>query len=212
MENFIAGNVRRYREANTWTQEELAVAAGISERTVQRTERGEHSSLDTLKALAAAFDVDIEDLRKPPPLTEQEKEAEKALSRYEVIRLERIARGADLSRIVGGVHLMSINCDGLDDDVKEDAVAEFRQILTDWADIWTGLDATAHRDAEKYLQNQLESLGRLDLVVTGARRFLPFKSIRDGSPSTWDVACVSVSKESEPRFFWLHDKTQPIRL
>lgn len=48
-----------------WTQEQLAVVSGLSTRTIQRIERGEAASAESLKALAAAFDVDFQTLREP---------------------------------------------------------------------------------------------------------------------------------------------------
>ena len=50
--------VRRCREERCWSQDHLAEAAGVSLRTVQRVERGDSVSKDTLMALAAAFDID----------------------------------------------------------------------------------------------------------------------------------------------------------
>ena len=50
------------RRVRHWTQEDLAAASGLSGRTVQRVETNCRSSLATSRALAAAFDVKIEDL------------------------------------------------------------------------------------------------------------------------------------------------------
>ena len=47
------------RRDKFWTQEDLAAASGVSTRTIQRIERGDGGSLETWKALAAAFDVDV---------------------------------------------------------------------------------------------------------------------------------------------------------
>ena len=47
------------RRDNFWTQEDLAAASGVSTRTIQRIERSGGGSLETWKALAAAFDVDV---------------------------------------------------------------------------------------------------------------------------------------------------------
>ena len=47
------------RRDNFWTQEDLAAASGVSARTIQRIEGGIGGSLETWKALAAAFDVDV---------------------------------------------------------------------------------------------------------------------------------------------------------
>lgn len=51
--------IRRWREERHWSQEYLAEVAGIGVRTVQRIERGEQASRDSLMALAAAFNVEV---------------------------------------------------------------------------------------------------------------------------------------------------------
>ena len=57
--------VQTLRLKNGWTQEQLATVSGVSVRTIQRIERGEAASADSLKALAAAFDVDFQALKEP---------------------------------------------------------------------------------------------------------------------------------------------------
>src|SRR3954468_24938712 len=50
------------RTRRSWSQEELATAAGLNLRTVQRIESGGVASLQSRKALASAFDVDVHEL------------------------------------------------------------------------------------------------------------------------------------------------------
>lgn len=50
------------RRDKHWTQEDLAAASGVSARTIQRIERSGGGSLETWKALAAAFDVNVRTL------------------------------------------------------------------------------------------------------------------------------------------------------
>lgn len=57
-----AQKIRQWREDRCWSQEHLADAAGVSLRTVQRLEKGDSVSRDTIRALAAAFDVDAASL------------------------------------------------------------------------------------------------------------------------------------------------------
>jgi len=54
-----AGKIKRWREERHWSQEHLADLAGLGLRTVQRIENGEAASQDSLKALAAAYGVDV---------------------------------------------------------------------------------------------------------------------------------------------------------
>jgi transcriptional regulator with XRE-family HTH domain len=46
-----------------WSQEQLATISGLSDRTIQRAERGETPSLETVRALAASFDLSSAQLR-----------------------------------------------------------------------------------------------------------------------------------------------------
>ena len=55
--------IKQVREARAWTQEQLAAAAGIEARTVQRVEKDLTKGPETLQAIAGAFDVDLENLR-----------------------------------------------------------------------------------------------------------------------------------------------------
>lgn len=57
--------VQTLRLKKGWTQEQLALVSGLSVRTIQRIEKGEAASVDSLKALAAAFDIDFLDLKEP---------------------------------------------------------------------------------------------------------------------------------------------------
>ena len=50
------------RNRRSWSQEELATAAGLNLRTIQRIESDGVASLQSRKALAAAFDVDVTEL------------------------------------------------------------------------------------------------------------------------------------------------------
>jgi transcriptional regulator with XRE-family HTH domain len=54
-----AQKIKRWREERHWSQEHLADLAGIGLRTLQRIETGEAASQESLKALAAAYNVDV---------------------------------------------------------------------------------------------------------------------------------------------------------
>ena len=50
------------RNRRSWSQEELATAAGLNLRTIQRIESDGVASLQSRKALASAFDMDVHEL------------------------------------------------------------------------------------------------------------------------------------------------------
>lgn len=56
--------VKKLRKQHQWSQDELAILSGLSIRTIQRVESGQSASLETLKSLAAVFDVEVSVLTK----------------------------------------------------------------------------------------------------------------------------------------------------
>lgn len=57
--------IQKLRLQRGWSQEQLAEISGLSVRTVQRLERGQPGSLESLKALAAVFEIDLNRLKEP---------------------------------------------------------------------------------------------------------------------------------------------------
>src|SRR5262245_57470735 len=58
--------LRHLRRALGWTQLELALRAGVSERTVRSAERGRPIRRDFLDYLAGALGVDLRELAREP--------------------------------------------------------------------------------------------------------------------------------------------------
>lgn len=65
--------IQKLRLQRGWSQEQLATISGLSTRTIQRIEGGQQPSLETLKTLAAIFEIDVSQLteqdHKDMPLT-----------------------------------------------------------------------------------------------------------------------------------------------
>ena len=57
--------IQKLRLRRGWSQEQLAELSGLSVRTVQRLERGQPASMESLKALGAAFEIDFSHLKEP---------------------------------------------------------------------------------------------------------------------------------------------------
>ena len=60
--------VQKLRLKHGWSQQQLAESAGLSVRTVQRIEAGHPASTESLKSLAAVFEVDFATLNPEPPM------------------------------------------------------------------------------------------------------------------------------------------------
>lgn len=54
--------IRKLRLRRAWSQEQLAQFSGLNIRTIQRIERGQKASLESLKSLAAVFEVELDKL------------------------------------------------------------------------------------------------------------------------------------------------------
>ncbi|MBZ8140827.1 XRE family transcriptional regulator [Rubrivivax gelatinosus] len=54
--------VQKLRIQRGWSQQQLAELSGLSVRTVQRIERGQPASAETLKSLASVFEIDFSEL------------------------------------------------------------------------------------------------------------------------------------------------------
>lgn len=61
--------IRKLRLDNGWSQEQLAEMAGVSSRTIQRSETGCDVSHETIKCLAAVFEIDFNYLRQETNMT-----------------------------------------------------------------------------------------------------------------------------------------------
>lgn len=55
--------VQKLRLQRGWSQQQLAELSGLSVRTVQRIEGGQNATAESLKSLAAVFEVDFQELR-----------------------------------------------------------------------------------------------------------------------------------------------------
>ena len=59
--------VRKLRLQRAWSQDHLAQLSGLSIRTIQRIERGQKAGLESMKALAAVFEIPLADLQQQEP-------------------------------------------------------------------------------------------------------------------------------------------------
>lgn len=66
--------VRKLRLKRGWSQNQLAEMAGVTTRTIQRIEQGHRASLETCKALASVFEVDLSLLQPEDEIMQNETE------------------------------------------------------------------------------------------------------------------------------------------
>jgi transcriptional regulator with XRE-family HTH domain len=198
MNEIMAKNIRRTRELRSWTQQHLAEAAGITDRTVQRAEAGQPISAEALQAIAGAFNVAVDDLRRDVDAEQFAAEAKKVTDPYVVVHLQKADSSADLARYLGsGAHM--IRCT-VNDDAAQDAATEFEQELKELVDIWGDLEPVQRREAAKTAFAHVERLRSLGLVVTvGSHECRLWIDRKQYLPAQCMV--VLVAPTAEPKLF-----------
>ena len=86
--------IQKLRLQRGWSQEQLATISGLSTRTIQRLERGQPASLETMNTLAAVFEVDLSQLTdqkeaEMPNYVASHTEAEEAIAFAKVRRIKK---------------------------------------------------------------------------------------------------------------------------
>lgn len=66
--------VKKMRLERHWSQDQLAEMSGLSIRTIQRIENGGNAGLESLKSLAAVFEINIADSDKNEEIEQMRKE------------------------------------------------------------------------------------------------------------------------------------------
>ncbi len=81
--------IQKLRLQRGWSQQQLAELSGISVRTIQRIERGQGASAESLKSLAAVFEIDFSSLHSESNMnTSQGVSPEEALALRQVRKLK----------------------------------------------------------------------------------------------------------------------------
>ena len=69
-------DIKKMRLERHWSQDQLSDMSGLSIRTIQRIENGENAGLESLKSLAAVFEINITDSDKTKEMEQIRKEEE----------------------------------------------------------------------------------------------------------------------------------------
>jgi len=228
MNEAVAVNIRLLRHEHSWTQEHLADATGLNPRTIQRAERGEGASVDTLMAVAAAFNVTVAVLQQDMlgnlasqfgvkkdeltpelvqrKLAEHQKEIE---AKYILVPVARIAAPAAFKMLVG-VHALNVESMPTISEEAQDLVAELKELLQDYVDVANDIGPVSQRETEKEafaLVQRLEALACAASIGAMPRRL----QSADGKKTTLTFAYLVVTKADEVKDCVAIERGQPIQ-
>ena len=184
----IGNVIKEARSKKAWTQEHLAQAAGVTERTIQRLERGEVPAKDTLLGVALALGIEIEQLT-----TEPKKEKDKPIGKF--VLLPQIITGKDAIDITWGAHLGEYDHPQLFGN-EASVVGGFLEYLKDSGEIGPeiGINYKIESSTSHEQLLQVQSLG---FLVFGGSRIVHFTS--DSEKKTrMTMATVIVVRKDDP--------------
>lgn len=71
--SYRSAQIKEARTSRAWSQEQLAKMAGLDVRTIQRMEKGEPASFESLKSVASVLKVNVSDLLNEKKAEEEKK-------------------------------------------------------------------------------------------------------------------------------------------
>lgn len=144
----IAAGVVNFRKQAGWKQITLAHEAGVTERTVQRVERGEKVDEETLRRIGRALRLTESAFVGPryiPTEDETIASVEKALRDIRVVDIQVFSQARDFDAILS-VHGHLID-DSAAPECLGDEFAGFKDMLQDWGDIYSEIPHSGKLDA-----------------------------------------------------------------
>ena len=164
---YIASQCKFLRKMLSLTQENLADAAGVTVRTIQKVESGRHMpDIQTLRSIAGGVGFDVAMFNKPSPEQEkrQQEEMERSLRRTILVPTSPIKKANDFYSRNREWHAVIINTEA----VEADDALKLTVAISEWMDDLDGIWAisTASQRLEyatsiAALCQELEGLGYL---------------------------------------------------
>lgn len=154
--------VKSQRETNKWTQATLAEIAKVTERTIQRVERGLPSSFDTRRAISGAFgfkDLDTFDKPLPFPNSEKWQAFEQELEQNTVlIPVTKIDEGRTLRFMVEGAGSSATTEIGKISVEAQEAFAQLVDYLRDYNEIRHDYSMSERLEVDKHIDELIKTI------------------------------------------------------
>lgn len=198
----VAGIVKAKRGMNQWTQATLAEIARVTERTVQRVENDEPSSLDTRRALARAFGYEVDFFERPLPFPNinkfraREEELEKATL---VVPIILIRDGRTLRTMTEQAECSAAEEVG---DVSVNAREAFASVvdyLRDYNDISDVYSVSQRLDVDRDIDALLKKIDEARATVGAGVRHARIRAKSDApdlQPVDWTIIIFVLSEKN----------------
>jgi DNA-binding XRE family transcriptional regulator len=174
----IRNNVRKLRWERKWTQWQLAQISRLSQRTIQRIERGARMGVTAELALASAFEVEIFELYAGAPPGKGGETEPGAAKTFQI--LKRLVSGAAVLDIIEETEVVSFDArvsgderskveDFLQNTSMQSKVEDFLQHMGVWKVAGQEVEPTARVKVQQVFQSKLDELDACGVYVFGGR-------------------------------------------
>ena len=162
----IGSTVAALRGLMEMKQITLAYEAGVSERTLQRLERGEKVDEETLKSVAKALKLPEETffvLRYIPTPEEAAAEVKRAMENHQIIEIRPFAAARDFDPVLRGHGWLfdDRNCG----DTAAREIAEFRDLVEDWNCVYEDIPHAERLSVWKGLLARIQEIERAGVLT-----------------------------------------------
>ena len=179
--------MRELRKKRAWPQEQLAEVAGISVRTIQRIENGDPASFETLKAVANALDLAVEELLTPAP---ESSSKPSGVGSPPVTFLTRVRTGKDLFAYIGGAGAHIFDEGPLEHPEDVELVAALYQDLHDYGDIWNDLEPADHVRVPYSFNERIHEIEERGLWIFAGTQKRTFSAGKAHLPVNLVLVCI----------------------
>jgi transcriptional regulator with XRE-family HTH domain len=159
----VSQRVKRLRIERAWSQEQLAQISGVNVRTIQRLENGAKVSMETLKAIAAGFGIDVREL------TEEQTSSPKGKG-PKVLFVPKMTSGNDLCSVIQDTDGHQFQNDELETNEEVALVGNFLQDASDSGSIWSNMEPLARVEAGYRFTNMIKELEKYGLWVFASKK------------------------------------------
>ncbi|MDX8521147.1 helix-turn-helix domain-containing protein [Mesorhizobium dulcispinae] len=162
---YIAEQVKFIRKWHGLTQENLADAAGLTTRTIEKVESGRHRPEEqTLRSIARAVQIDVKFFVKPTPEEQarQKAEMERAVRKMVVAPTNAIRSASDFLGAFAARHAFRIDTSNVATDDALETAAAMTDFITDLNDVWDDCPRSQQLEyARSFVElcRQMEKLG-----------------------------------------------------
>ena len=209
---YIAEQVKLIRKALRFTQENLADAASLSTRTIEKIESGRHPPNEqTLRSIARVVGWDVAAFEKPTPEQEERLWADllKAQRKTVIAPIHRVRTASDfLSAFEQVFEAFRIDTSAVTDEAALDVAATMADWITDCGDIWDDIPVSGRVDlAREFVEfcEQIKALGYVCYMGSHRQQLRQ----RDGSHIVFTVGLMTVLSATERETFKTGTRSLP---